>query len=177
MRFSGAAWSFMGGSLPESVEIWRALGIHAIDLMAVPGFLVDSGKIVQEPERQAAAIRALAAPVANLIFGFGTNFSDRALNHKDREVRLRNAREFEAVLEFCRLSAIPSITVLPGVEQPEWSREKSLAVSAEVLNELASVSAKKGIALLFEPHVQSLLESPADTLRFLQANPKLKLTL
>lgn len=167
----------MGASLRESVEIWRSLGVYVIDLMAVPGFLVNSGNIVKEPDREAAAIRALGVPVANLIFGFGTNFSDRALNHKDREVRLRNAKEFEAVVEFCRLGAIPSITVLPGLEQPEWSREKSLAVAAEVLNQLASVSGEKEIALLFEPHVQSLFESPADTLSFLKANPSLKLTL
>ncbi len=167
----------MGASLRESVEIWRALGVYVIDLMAVPGFLVDSSNIIKEPDREAAAIRALGTPIANLIFGFGANFSDRALNHEDREVRLRNAKEFKAVVEFCRLAAIPSVTVLPGVEQLGWSREKSVAIAAEVLNELAAASSEKGIALLFEPHVQSLFESPADTLSFVQANPKLKLTL
>src|SRR5712692_5728791 len=93
--FSGAAWSFVGASLREAVGIWRALGVYSIDLMALPGFLLNSGDIVEAPDREAAAIRALEAPIANLIYGFGTNFSDRALNHKDREVRLRNAREFE----------------------------------------------------------------------------------
>jgi sugar phosphate isomerase/epimerase len=177
MPLSGAAWSFVGATLRESVDIWRSLGVHAIDLIAVPGAILDPRKIIEKPEREAGAIRELDSSVANLIFAFGSGFSDRALNDKDPEVRRRNAGEFEAVLEFCRLAQIRSITALPGVVQPEWTREKSVAVAAEVLNELTLLAAKKEIGLFFEPHVESLFESPAETLRFLHAHEKLRITL
>jgi sugar phosphate isomerase/epimerase len=176
-RLSGAAWSFVGASLRESVAIWRSLGISAIDLLAVPGLLVDSSEIVSHPNAVAAQIQELHMPVANLIFSFGASFSDRALNDADASVRARNSEEWDGLLEFCRLCSIPSITVLPGVQQPGWSREKSLAVAAENMNELAARAAKGGITLLFEAHVQSILEGPCEVLDFLSSNPDLKLTL
>ena len=167
----------MGATLRESADIWRSLGVHTIDLLAVPGATVDSAAIVAKPAHEAARIRALNTPVANLIFAFGRSFSDRALNHPDREVRVRNANEFKAVIEFCRLASIPSITLLPGIPQPGWPREKSVAVAAEVLNQFAASGQAKGITVSFEPHVESLFESPAETVDFLEANRQLKITL
>jgi sugar phosphate isomerase/epimerase len=177
LPLSGAAWSFVGATLQESAGIWRSLGVHTIDLLAVPGATVDSAALIAKPESEAARIRALNTPVANLIFAFGSSFSDRALNHPDREVRIRNADAFDAVIEFCRLAAISSITLLPGIEQPGWSREHSVAVAAEVLNQFAASGQANGINVSFEPHVESLFESPAQTLDFLEANPQLKITL
>ena len=167
----------MGATLSESAGIWRSLGVQIIDLLAVPGSTVDSTAIIAKPELEAARIRALNTPVANLIFTFGSSFSDRALNHPDREVRIRNADEFDAVIEFCRLAVIPSITLLPGVEQPGWSREKSVVIATEVLSQFAASGKAKGITVSFEPHVESLFESPAETHDLLEANPQLKITL
>jgi sugar phosphate isomerase/epimerase len=177
MRLSGAAWSFVGASLRESRDIYRALSIDTIDLLASPGLLLDSGRIIEDPEREAREVSVLQSSIANLIFLFASDFSQRALNHRDPQVRARNARDFCAVAEFCRRSGIPSVTIVPGVEQEGWSHEKSLAVSAEALNELAAIAAARGVALFFEAHVTSVLESPQETLQFLQNNPQLKLTL
>jgi sugar phosphate isomerase/epimerase len=177
MRLSGAAWSFVGASLRESRDIYRALSIDTIDVLASPGLLLDSGRIIEDPERESRELSVLQNSIANLIFLFASDFSQRALNHRDPEVRARNARDFCAVAEFCRQSGIPSVTIVPGVEQEGWSHEKSLAVSAEALNELAAIAAARGVTLLFEAHVTSVLESPQETLQFLQNNPQLKLTL
>ena len=121
MRLSGAAWSFVGATLRESTEIYRALGIHAIDLLALPGFLVDSDKIIESPTVTARPIKDIGTSIANLVFNFAGNFSDRALNHKDDTVRRRNVAEFHAVVEFCRNAEIASVTVLPGIAQEGWS--------------------------------------------------------
>lgn len=177
MQLSGAAWSFVGASLRESRDIYRALGIDAIDVLAAPGFLLDPARIVQDPERESRAVAALETSIANLFFLFASDFSRRALNHRDPQIRARNVQEFRAVVEFCQRSGIPSVTVVPGGEQEGWSHEKSLAVSAEVLNEFASIAAEWGVALLFEAHVGSLLESPQETVLFLERNRQLKLTL
>jgi sugar phosphate isomerase/epimerase len=177
MKLSGAAWSFVGTTLHESVAIYRALGITAIDLIAIPGTTLDSQKLIQGPAREAERIKVLDAEIGNIIFLYAPNFSERALNHQYPEVRKRNTEEFHAVVEFCWRCSIPSITVLPGVAQRGWARKKSLAVSAEILNELAAIASEKQILLCFEAHVGSILDSPKDTLAFLEANPILKLTL
>jgi sugar phosphate isomerase/epimerase len=177
MQLSGATWSFVGASLRESRNIYRALGIDAIDILAAPGCLLDPARIIRDPVGEARELTALQTSIANLIFLFAPDFSQRALNHRDPQVRARNIQEFCAVVEFCRGASIPSVTVLPGIEQQGWSHEKSLAVSAEALNEFSSIAAARGVLLLFEAHVTSVLESPQETLSFLENNPQLNLTL
>lgn len=177
MLLSGAAWSFVGASLRESKDIYRALGVPALDLLAIPGGLIDSTEIVANPARAAAPIKELGVPVANLIYNFAADFKERALNHPDDEVRRRNLADFHSVVEYCLEAGIASVTVLPGVPQDGWSRQKYLDVAAEALNELASIGGRRGVPVFFEAHVWSILESPAETLAFLQANPALKLTL
>jgi sugar phosphate isomerase/epimerase len=177
MNLSGAAWSFVGASLRESVAIYRALGIDAIDLLAVPGSLTDPAAIIADPLGEAAKIRNLGILTANVIVSLGSNFADRALNDRDPEMSARNRHDFEAVATFCQASSIPSITALPGIDQEGWSHDRSLEVAAEALNDIASICARKGVRLLFEAHFQSVLESPAEVLRFLKDNPALGLTL
>lgn len=177
MRLSGASWSFVGTSLSEAVAIYHTLGIEAVDLIAIPGDTLASEDIIADPVGQARQISRLGVPIANLLFNYSPNFSDRALNHRNPRIRRQNSEEFHAVAEFCRLCSIPSVTVLPGVMQEGWSPERCLAVSAEALNELAGTATGQGVQLTFEAHVGSILESPLHTLEFLEANPSLQLTL
>lgn len=177
MPLSGAAWSFVGATLQESVGVYRALGISAVDLIALPGTTLDSQALIQNPAKEAKRINGIKVQVANLIFNFAAGFSERAINHRDPEIRANNLKEFHAAAEFCQRCSIPSVTVLPGVLQKGWSRKKSLAIAAEMLNQLTQIAARRGVILAFEAHVGSILESPKDTLVFLQANPQLRLTL
>jgi len=177
MNLSGATWSFVGATLGEAVGIYRILGVNAVDLISAPGATINAEKVITDPHRAAQQTKDLDVEFANLIFQFATNFYDRALNHKDGAKRRQNIEDFKAVAEFCRAAAVPSVTVLPGVIQEGWPVKKSLEVAAESLNEMAVIAEAKGVLLTFEAHVQSLLESPSETLAFLEANPRLKLTL
>jgi sugar phosphate isomerase/epimerase len=176
-RISGAAWSFAGASLSESVAIYRALGVEAIDLIAGPGALLDPATIAADPRREAAAIQRLGSPIANLIVSLGANFIDRALNHPAPSIRSQNRRDFQALVEFCECAAIPSITALPGVDQNGLSHEDSLQIASDALNEIAILCHERDVRLLFEPHVKSVLENPAEVLDFVKQNPAIGLTL
>ena len=82
-KFAGAAWSFVGASLSESAAIWQALGIGAMDLMAVPGGLLDSREIERDPEGQARRVTEAGLPLSNLLYIFGDGFDDRPVNSVD----------------------------------------------------------------------------------------------
>ena len=181
MPVSGSTWSFVGATLPEAVRIYRALGIGAVDLIAVPGKpdspMLASEQILRRPRELAREILDLGAPVSNLNYNFAANFHERAINHKDAGVRKRNREDYRSVVEFCRACRIPSVTVLPGIVQRGWTREKALAITAEELHHMSAMSRKEGITTTFEAHAGSILESPLDALSFMQSNPELKLTL
>ena len=181
MPVSGSSWSFAGVTLAESVQIYQALGVSTVDLIALPGNpdppQLANEEILQQPRGTAQRIRDLGVPIANLNFNFAANFKERATNHTDPKIREQNREDYGTVIEFCRECQIPSTTVLPGILQEAWTKEKALDVAAEELNQFAAMSRKEGIVTTFEAHVGSMLESPLDTLTFMQSNPALKLTL
>src|SRR5258706_4839305 len=117
MQLSGAAWSFVGATLQESVGVYRSLGISAVDLIALPGAILDSQAVIQNPAKEAKRINGLQVQIANLIYNFSSNFSERAINHRDPTIRASNLKEFQAVTEFCQRCSIPSVTILRGVFQ------------------------------------------------------------
>lgn len=176
-KLAGAAWSFVGASLTESAAILQALGIGAMDLMAVPGGLLDSREIERDPEGQARRVTGAGLPLSNLLYIFGDGFDDRPVNSVDESVRAANRETFKRVLQFCKAAGIPSVLVLPGVDQAGITHEEAVELSAAAMNELAALAAAEDVLFLFEPHVESVLESPFDTLTFLQRNPALKIVL
>ena len=177
MKLAGAAWAYVGASLPESAAILQALGVQAMDLIAAPGALLDSREIERDPQGQARRITEAGLPLSNLLYVFGDGFDDRPLNSVDDTVRAANLETFKRVLQFCTAARIPSVLVLPGVDQTGISHEEAVDLSAAAMNEMAALAAAADVPLLFEPHVESVLESPFDTLAFLQRNPALKIVL
>ena len=177
MKLAGAAWAYVGASLSESAAILQALGVQAMDLIAAPGALLDSREIEIDPQGQARRVTEAGLPLGNLLYVFGDGFDDRPLNSVDDTVRAANLETFKRVLQFCVAARIPSVLVLPGVDQTGISHEEAVDLSAAAMNEMAALAAAADVPLLFEPHVESVLESPFDTLAFLQRNPALKIVL
>ena len=177
IKLAGAAWSFVGATLVESANIWRALGIEAMDLIAMTGIGLDPAAIDRDPQGQAKYVTEPGMELSNLIYLFGAGFGDRAINSADAAVRAKNMDIFTNLLGFCVAAKIPSLLLLPGVDQPSMSHEDSLKLSAEVLTEMTARARDAGVLLVFEPHVESHLENPTEALKFLQRNPHLKIAL
>lgn len=177
MRLAGAAWSFVGASLMESANIWRALGINAMDIIAMPGLLIDPADIESDPKALAKHVTEPGIELSNLIYTFGAGFVDRAVNSADKAIRAQNVESFKSVLDFCTAADIPSITILPGVEQPGISHEEALKLAGEAMTELTAQGREAGVLVVFEPHIESVLESPVETLAFLQQYSTLRMAL
>ena len=177
LKLAGAAWSFVGTSLLESANIWRALRVESMDLLAIPDAPLDSAEIDRDPEGQARRFREPGMRLSNLLYIFGADFADRAVNSADASVRSRNMDTLKNVLACCTAADIPSLLVLPGVDQPDMSHEDAIRLSGEVLTEMTAVAQESSVLLVFEPHVESVLSSPTETLEFLQRHPDLKIAL
>ena len=113
MKLAGAAWAYVGASLPESAAIFQALGMQAMDLIAAPGALLDSQEIERDPQGQARRVTEAGLPLSNLLYVFGDEFDDRPLNSVDDTVRAAYRETFERVLQFCTAAGIPSVLESP----------------------------------------------------------------
>lgn len=177
LKLAGAAWSWVGATVAEAVAIYRALGVGAIDLLAVPGSRLDTYQLAADPIGQARQLSGLGVELSNLLVFFGTNFCDRAINSADSSIRSRNLETFRRLLEFCTAAGFHSVTVLPGVEQPPHSRDQALEWTASELNRMNAYAKDAGVLLVYEPHVQSILENPQDALAFARENSEVKLVI
>jgi sugar phosphate isomerase/epimerase len=177
IKLAGAAWSWVGATLAESSAIYRALGVEAIDLLAVPGSRFDTYELAADPVGQARQLSNLGVALSNLLVFFGTDFRDRAINSADSSARLSNLDTFRRLVEFCTAAGFHSIAVLPGVEQPPHSRDEALKWTASELNRMNALAKDAGVLLVYEPHVQSILESPRDALAFARENSEVKIVI
>lgn len=177
IKLAGAAWSWVGTTLAESAAIYRALGIGALDLIAIPGKPLDTYEIAASPKRHAQVVCDLRAELSNLLVLFGADFEDRAVNSADNAVRTKNFDTFQRLLEFCVAANCYSITVLPGVDQDGHSHSTSLQLSATELQRMNELALTTGVLLVYEPHVDSVLECPDDALSFAEGNSNIKLVV
>ena len=177
MKLSGAAWSWVGTSLHESAQIWRTLGIHAMDLIAFPAAGAGVATIEADPLGTAKTVQEPGMELGNLLYVFGADFNDRAVNSPDAKVRAKNSESMKSVVEFCAAAGIPSVIILPGVNHEGMPREESQKLAAEGLLELTAIGKNAGVKVLFEPHLDSVLESPIECLAFLKENPDLGIVM
>ncbi|MEX2169205.1 MAG: sugar phosphate isomerase/epimerase family protein [Pirellulales bacterium] len=176
IKLAGAAWSWVGTTLAESAAVYRALGVDALDLIAIPGTRLDTYQIAADPLGHARKVQALEVALSNLLVFFGTNFRDRALNSPDPAIRSSNLETFKRVLEFCAAAGFHSATVLPGVEHQPHRRKEALECTATELNRMNELAQSAGVLLVYEPHFESILESPQDILAF-RENGDVKLVI
>ncbi len=175
MRLSVTSWSFPACTLVECAAITQALGIGALDVGLFYRSALPKDELLADPDAVAARVRALGVDVPNYYHLFGAGLDDR--NNADPASLADNLVDLTRVLQFADAAGIATVFVLPGVVNPGQSRSAAQAASAANMRELLALSGDFDATLTIEPHVHSILESPADTLRYLDAVPGLKLTL
>ena len=175
IKLAGAQWTWVGTSFAESAGIYRALGVEAMDLIAMPGAGLTADGLTSDPQGHATQVRDLDIKLVNLIVLLGEDFADNAINSVDESVRKRNRDRIARIVEFCAAAGLRSLTLLPGVEHDGMSREEAQAIAAEELHAADEIAAAAGIAMVFEPHRESVLERPDETIKFMSRHPDLKI--
>ena len=175
MRLSLTSWSFPSCTLEECAAISNALGIGSLDVGLFYRSALPKDALLADPEAVAAKVHTLGVEVPNYYHLFGAGLDDR--NNADPASLADNLTDLAQVMRFADAAGIGSVFVLPGVVNPGQSRATAQAASAANMRELVALSQDYAATLTIEPHVHSILESPADTLRYLEAVPGLKLTL
>lgn len=182
MKATCTSWSW--SSLPfESVaRIMSILGFQAIDVGAFAGWAhFEPAELAAQPREMAGRIAEIARrhelALTDLIVTFGPGLTEHCVNFPEQSVRDANLETFKGLTEFCAAAGIPGVTLCPGVEHKELGRAASFEIAAQELARLAAAGQEAGLRVSFEPHVESITESPADALRLVEQAPHLTLTL
>jgi len=182
MKFTCTSWSWPQLPFEDVVRVMSVLGFRAIDVGAFAGVAhFEPDEIARQPREMArlvADIRKRHAIVfSDLFVTFGVDLTDRCVNFPDRAVTDANIDTFRRITEFCTQAGIPGVTLCPGVEHGVLGRAGSLALAAEELARLSEVGYQAGLQVSFEPHLESITESPEEALKVVTSAPRLTLTL
>ncbi len=184
MNLSVSAWSFEALPIEGALAVCHFLGFKSV---ALAGFR-NRGESSYDPDVVAADPRHAADHLLPLLekyvlrpvdffVQFENNFIDRAINHPDQAVRQKNIDAFREIVRFCQLTHIPNITLLPGMEHLGLTREQNLETAADVFRTLLDIAQPAGITVCFEPHMQSLTDTPERALELLSRVPGLQVAL
>ncbi len=175
MKLSVASWSFHGLTFDEATGLAKVLGLDGIDVGYFGHPALDKVKLLTEPEVYGREIAAASPiPISNLFHLFGDSLHERNLALPPDP---QNLTDLKAALAFAKAAGTPSIFKQPGMINPGQSRAQALAASAESLRPMVAVGQEAGIAVLVEPHVQGILETPELTEELLAKVPGLGIVL
>ena len=175
MKLSVTTWSFPKLNLDEIAGLARVLGIEAIDLGYFYDGTLDKQRVLDDPRGYGEELAArLPVRVANLYHLFGSDLHERNLSLPPNPQNFRDAR---CAIEFASAVGADSVFFLPGMINPDQSRDEAITASANALKPIVEEGQDAGIVITVEPHVHGVLESPADTLKLLERAPGLRLTL
>lgn len=184
MRLTLSNHSFEHLDLEGTLALAQAIGFRGVD---IAGFH-DRGRCSLEPDEVGVDPQGHADRLNRLLDKyelkagdffpqFGASLDERSLNSPDPAVRLQNMSSFAGIISFCKYVGIPGFTISPGTHHPDRSFEENLDTTVEVMNELTDISGEQDIRVRFEPHVQSVVDTPERTLKLLERAPQTTVTL
>jgi sugar phosphate isomerase/epimerase len=181
-RISCADSAFRMLSHEAALMVIRDLEIGAVDIGVFAGYRHTPPEAVMEDpvaasDRVRARLERHELAVADVFAILGEPFDALAVNHPDRAEREESLRQFDRLVEFTRRVGGAGVTVLPGGHFEGVTEEASLALAASELQRRAEIAGEAGVAFACEPHVGSVLPSPAVTLELLERAPNVGVTL
>jgi sugar phosphate isomerase/epimerase len=181
MRLACADYTWPAVTHGLALDIIRGLGFDAVDI----GFMAGRSHVRPEVAGEDAATWAgrvrerceTRGLVVSDVFAQPASFEEMAVNHPDTAQQQRAAAFFRGTLEFARKLGSPGLTLLPGVvfESEDW--EQAAKRAADALRWRVAEAGAAGVALSVEPHIGSVIDTPARASALLEMTPGLTLTL
>lgn len=176
------SWSWSLLPFEDVVRIMSMLGFRAIDVGAFAGWAhYEPDDLSECPQKMAREVKEIGdrheMALTDLIVTFGTGLVENCVNCPDPSIREANRETFKGLTEFCRYAGIPGITLCPGVVHESLGRVGSIELAVEELTRLAEIGQDAELRVSFEPHVESITETPEEALKLVWQVPHLSFTL
>jgi sugar phosphate isomerase/epimerase len=158
------------------------LGLRGADigLFEVHGHLEPSLELTKPAHNGAVLKRKLAAhglKASDIFLQIAGNFAEFAVNHPEARHREFARKQFLKTLDYANAAGSEHITILPGVAFENEPRATSVSRSTYELAWRVLQAKEAKLQLAVEPHVGSLIDTPARALNLVERVPGLGLTL
>lgn len=181
IRLSCADFAFPLLAHDQSLGLIADLGFAGVDIGLFegrshlrPGAALGSPGAAADLRRRCGD-RGLA--IADLFLIPGADAGGLAVNHPDTAERAASRDVFKRGLDFALVCGAEHYSILPGIPWPEEEKAASFARAVDELAWRADLAAQAGLPLSCEPHIGSIVPTPAETLALVEAVPALGLVL
>lgn len=181
-KLSCADFSFPLLSHDAAVRVISLLGLRGVDIGLFAGRShLRPEKELNRPGKSGAALRRRLKQdglvVSDIFLQVHDNFADFAVNHPEAKRREFARKQFLKTLDYAAAAGSDHVSILPGVVFPNESRETSLARAAEELAWRVEQAGPAKITVGIEPHVGSIVDTPALAMNLAALVPGLGFTL
>lgn len=167
MRLTVAGHAFEILPLEGTMAVAKHLGFKGID---IAGFhargraSIEPEDIATDPQGTADHLKMLLEKyeldAVDFFPQFGASPDQHSLNDPDPAIRSKNHELIRDVALFCKLTGIPGLTLIPGVDHHGRSLDDNLRLAGEEMQHAAEIAGEYGITLRYEPHVGSVTYTP-----------------
>lgn len=181
LRLSCADFSFPLLPHGHALELIANLGFEGVDIGLFGGSQQLSPEIAlsqmpRSAHRLAEQVDDVGLAIAD-VFLIPGSFDVLAANHPHPAERQRSRELFLRSLEFTSLCGAKHMSALPGIPWKNEDAQTSLARATEELAWRVSRATDVGIKFAVEPHLESIIETPAAAMELIHRTPGLTLTL
>jgi sugar phosphate isomerase/epimerase len=181
-KLSCADFSFPLLTHEAAVRIISLLGLRGVDIGLFAGRShLRPEKELKRPDKNGAALRLRlkreGLVASDIFLQVHENFADFAVNHPDVKRRDFARRQFLKTLEYAAAAGSKHVSILPGVIFPAEPRRTSLARAADELAWRVERANSLKLTVGIEPHVGSIVDTPARAMDLAARVPGLGLTL
>lgn len=183
MKLACADYTWPAVDHRTALDFVAALGFRGVDI----GFFAGRSHVRPEqltelgPDHLAGQVRERTAQrglaVADVFVQLAPDFLQYAPSHPDATVRREAVRLLRPCLDFAAALDAGGVTVLPGVAHPDEPWEASADRAAHTLGDMVGEAKARGLRLSVEPHVESLIDTPARASALIGSCPELALTI
>ena len=182
LKLSCADFSFPLLSHDAAVRVISLLGLRGVDIGLFAGRShLRPEKELNRAEKNGGALRRRldqeGLVASDIFLQVHDNFTDFAVNHPQAKRREFARRQFLKTLDYACAAGSDHVSILPGVSFADESRESSLARSAEELAWRVERGASMKLTVGIEPHVGSIVDTPALAMKLAGLVPGLGFTL
>jgi sugar phosphate isomerase/epimerase len=184
MRLTVSSYSFEAIPLEGALAVVQSMGFKGTD---IGGFhnrgkaSLEPDQVAQNPQHYADYLKKLLDKYELHAFDyfvqFGSSPEERALTDPNPSVQQQNYQSIEGIAQFCKMLAIPTITVLPGLDDPSRPLEQNLELSGQGLKRYVEICGEYGVTVCYEPHMGSVADTPELALNLVERAHGIKIAL
>jgi inosose dehydratase len=163
MQLGYSTWGMPGVPIDTAIRQLAQLGFDGLELTVIPGYATELSTLDSATRRRIVSLLKTHRLLLPAIAAHSNLLDADPEGHARTMQRLKGA--VDLAVDLAPHGMLPVVATTAGGKTAEWAERKALLV--ERLGDLVAYARARGVVIAIEPHVDSVLDTPARVLEVL----------